>query len=379
MKLRFFLKNIPEPLADAIENIKISSFIIGAAVSVLLTFFTFYINPLSGNNTVTIYVLMAKSPFQYYAMPHGSRLLTPLLVHFLPFDYDMGFRAVAFVSFTASGILIFSLLKLFRLSDGVAAALLPAFYFAPAARFIVAHAWFPDPMTYLWLSLFFFGMITANVGVTMASVTLGVLNRPESLVIVPVLAAAWWARKQPLRSLIPIALCSLPGMLIYVFFWQLWPKIHSSLFEAMNVSPDSMSLTGEDLKSVFEQHGLSILFSSQIYREMLPCLWGPAAVGILKAPKRLTCVCFAHIFFSALPMLVAEDFFRLPFLAFPAVFLLAAIGFAELRKINLWLPLLAIAAAWIHLALAPLAIIPGLASAVLFTFIVYKWRISSTK
>ncbi|MEW6234264.1 MAG: hypothetical protein AB1656_02655 [Candidatus Omnitrophota bacterium] len=374
MKLPPFLNASPEPIANNIENISRSSFFFGAAVSLLLTLSSFYFHPLSGNNTVTIYVQMAKSPYQYYAMPHGSRLLTPLIVHFLPFAYDTGFRAVAFVSFFASGLLIFSLLKLFKLSDGIAAAFLPAFFFAPAARFIIAHAWFPDPMTYLCLSLFFFGAITANLGITTAGVTLGALNRPESLAIVPVLAAAWWVRKQPLRSLAPVVLSSIPGILIYGFFWDLWPKIHSDFFAIMNTPPESLSLTGEDLKGIFQQHGFSILLSSQIYREMLPCLWGPAAVGIISAPKRLTCVCLTHVFFSTLPMLVAVDFFRLPFLAFPAVFLLAAAGFAELRKINRWLPMLAIAAVWLHLALVPLAIWPGIVSAILFVILIYKWR-----
>lgn len=374
------LKPSIEPVVEQtqLQTIKLHELLAAVIVSLVMTIATFNIFPLSSENPVLVYIQMAKDPYRFHGMPYGGRFLTPLIAHYLPLDYDQGFRFIAFMSYWGTGVLLFLIMRLMKASMWMAFALLPAFYFASTSRYIAAHTWFNDPIAYLSLSAIFLGLLTGNLGASMGSWVISVFNRPVSLLLSPIVLIAWFKKKNICGSLVSIVVSVLPAAIIVFVIWKIWPMLSSfKILEQIMGAPTKT--TNEDLWAVFEQHGVAILLSSKIYREMLPFLWGPAAVGFLVLKPRLILLALSQIFLSAAPMMVAVDFFRLPFYAFPAFFILAGAGIAELAKINIALALVAIGICWGHLAADPFAMWPGMTSGLVFLGIVIALRVKKAK
>ncbi len=340
---------IPRESLDRIRRMDV--LIALAASSILTSIAFFWLFPLVEHNPVAIYRSMAVSPFHFYAKPYGARLLTPLIAHFLPLDPDTALRVVAFLSFVLSGTLLFLLFRLLDVNPWLAAALLPGFYFAPTAKFIIANSWFVDPMNYWLLVLVFIGIFTANTGVTAAALTLSAFNRPESMAVLPLVFIAWWRRDYPVRSLKPILIGTLPALGMGLALMFLWPVL-SDLSVMVQIGGIDAAHSN-NLSAIFKKHGFKVLISSQIYCEIVPYFWGLAAIGFLRVSPRIKILCLTHIVLSVLPMLVAIDFFRLPFYAFPAVLLLAGVGIVTLSKIHPALAIAAVLITWPFIAFAP--------------------------
>ena len=187
--------------------------------------------------------------------------------------------------------------------------------------------------------------------------------------MIPVLGVLWWERDRPVRSLLPLLGCALPGVACYLAMQFVWPRIsdYEVIFGAL---PDIMQFSSLDIRNIFSRHGVTVLFSPEIYRELLPYSWGLLAAGLVVSPMRLRLLALVHVILSILPMLVATDFFRLPFFAFPVFFLLAGIGFRALHETHCFLAYLLLVIGLVHLAVSPHAMAPGL---VLATMVVGWW------
>ncbi len=353
--------NLPLP-TNAVERIRWGDILIASLAALILSLVCFWMNPLSDHNPITQYSSMADKPFSFRELPYGGRLLTPLLAYCMPFGTDTEFRLIAFGSYFFTGLFLVLVMRLIDIPLYWAVALLPCFYFAPSARFIMANAWYTDPLNYWMMICVFFGALTRNLGVTLAAVTVGAFNRPESLFLVPVIAAAWWNVKYPVRSLLPVLWCCAPGILIFVSIWFVWPYVSDFLVIAI-ITGDPLGTSPVQIGKVFQKHGFSVLLSYEIWREIIPGAWGLAIIGILKGPRRITLFSLAHIGCSLLPMLIAVDFFRLPFFAFPGVLLLAGLGVSALNQRHPILAGAAVLVTWILLFFFPHGILAGIIAA----------------
>ena len=378
MKIDFLTGSIHRPLPDsAVERIQRWEIVPMFFASLVLTAIAFYLFPLSAKNPVDLYATIAKDPYRFRELPYGARLLTPFIVHYLPVGINEGFRIVAFVSFLFSGGLLYAMLRLAGTPPLLSLLLLPGFYFAPTPRYIIANSWYIDPMSY-WLSLAVFcGLLTGNLGVTLAGTTLGALNRPESLILFPVVAIAWWNKEYPIRSLFPSLLSALPGSLIYLGILYIWPAV-SDLQVMRNIHGSSIGTLPQNYSAIFKEHGFAILISGQIYSEMMPYLWGPAFLGLFRVPRRIALLAVSHIFLSALPLLMANDFFRLPFFAFPAILLLAGVGLAYAAQVHPAFAAVVVVISGIHAVINPRLIWPGPAVGILLLMVYVVFRTSGT-
>ncbi len=367
-----FLQDINYSIAStSVERISRWDVCMALLVSFILSSSVFaYITP-ENDNPVMIYKTMATEPYSFNAFPYGARILTPVLASHLPMDTGVSFRTISFFSFFICGTLLVLALRLFDVPLYWALALLPAFYLASSSRFIIANFWYIDPMSYWLLILLFIGMITGNFGVTMCSLALGALNRPESLSIIPVLMILWFNKEKCFNSLRTISLCVLPAILFVLIIRFIWPLISDYQVWA-KIAGRSLDINSQEYSLIFQKQGFKALFDIRIYRETLPCLWGLAAIGLIRIPRRISLAFIVHIIIVILPMIIATDYFRLPFYVFPAIIIAAGVGLTVFIEKNRISAGIIIAAIWLLTAFAPQSIIGGLILAALV--IASYWR-----
>lgn len=330
----------------------------GLSVSFLLAGLVFFLNPLSAKCPVEPYLLFAKNPFSFREFPYGARMLTPVLVGLLPLDINTGFRLVAFVSYVLCGTFLTLWLRLAGIRLAWSIALLPAFYFATTARFIAANAWYIDPMSYWTLVAALVAIMTANRGATLLFLALGALNRPESLSLLPILFIAWWRKDQPFRSLIIAGLCALPAIAFALSMRFLWPLI-SDFQVWQSISGTNFKSDPQPYSLIFAQQGFKALLDPQVYRETLPYLWGFAFLGIMHTTPRIRWMMALQMVLAILPMMIATDYFRLPFYVFPSLIFLAGLGLQSLHRIHPTLAGSSIFTVWGLLVIAPNSIVGG--------------------
>ncbi len=351
--------------SSAVEYISRFDILLALVVSSILTWFTFLLFPLQETNPVEIYYNMAKAPFHFFHFPYGARILTPLLVYCLPGNIDTGFRIVAFIAYCGSGVLLWILLRLFSVNRYAIAALLPAFFLAPTSRFIVANAWYVDPLSFSFLTVTFFSFLIVNRGMTMAALMLGAMNRPESLMILPVICIAWFNKRESIRSVLSCLFCAFPAIMYSVLIFFVWPKLSDQYFYKMISGTDNVILR-ESIREIFDQQGFAILWSPVIYREMLPFLWGFALIGFFYISTRLKILSIVYVALCALQMVVANDYYRLPFYAFPIMFILSGVGLNSFLQELRGYAVIGIILMWFHLALFPRALWPALVICTVF-------------
>lgn len=322
-----------ETVSPTIHAIRRMDLFLAILAGFLLTVVAFSLIPQVEHNPVRGYVTMANNPYSFYSFPYGTRLLTPLIVHFMPWKVDLDFRYFTALNFALSGALIYLLVRLFGLRPGLTLVLLPLFYFAPAARFIIETPWYVDPLSYTCLLLFFIGLLIKHPGLTVLGLTAGAFNRPESLIAAPLLFIVWWDRKKPLQSIGQAMLCILPGLFIALTIRFAWPHV-SDFGMIQKLAGTTLDPNSEKIADVFRQQGVKVLWDPQVYREMMPYLWGAALVGAFTASGRIALACLVYIFLTACTLMVASDFYRLPFFAFPSILVLAAAGLAGLQRIH---------------------------------------------
>lgn len=342
----------------AVKRIRRIDVLLSLGFAFLLTGVTFWLIPLRSENPVDIYVQIAKNLYRFTEFPYGARILTPVLVGILPLDINTGFRFVAFFSYVLWGTFLTIWLRLTGISLGWALGLLPVLYFASTAKFIVANAWYIDPMSYWILVVSFLGVMTGNFGLTMASLALGALNRPESLTILVVLAVAWQRKDRAIRSFLSIGLCALPALLLYLAMRYLWPLI-SDFQVWQELGGEGIYNDPQPYAEIFAQQGFKALIDPNIYKETLPCLWGLSIVGLTQSNWRIRWIMLAQIILAILPMMIATDYFRLPFYVFPALFFLSAVGIQTLSRIHPGIAGAALSAVLLLTAFAPQSILGG--------------------
>lgn len=299
----------------------------------LLTMFLFQCVPILENTTVKLYVYMAEDPYAFVEFPYGSRILTPLVVYYLPFDIDDGFRIVAFSGIWLTGTLLYQLIRVNCSSILISSGLIGCFYLTSTIHLLTAHAWFIDPMSYLFLTLTFYSAIHKQNGITTAALTFGVLNRPSSILYMPVALLLCWSNQSSKKNILQSILIMLPACICVFLIFYVWPqasnfgvtKNDASIFQFNNPN---------EVNSIFFQQGFMFLLSPVIYKELLPCIWGTILIGIMHCERKILIACIATIVISILPMIAATDYFRLPFYSFPALFILSAIGFEQLHMLH---------------------------------------------
>jgi hypothetical protein len=360
---------------SALEQVRRIDVFLSLGFAFLLTGLAFWWIPLNDSPPITVYTQFAKNPFRFWEFPYGARMLTPVLVGVLPLDTNAGFRLIALISYILCGTFLTLWLRLSGISLGWALGLLPAFYYASTAKFLIANAWYIDPMSFWILVVTFIGVMTGNIGLTMFSLALGALNRPESLTVIAVLVIAWTRKDRPVRSILTAIFCAAPAVLLYTAIFYIWPLV-SDFQVWQELGGGGLKNDPQPYAVIFAQQGFKALLDPKVYRETLPCLWGLSIAGFLQVEWRIRWMAIAQIAIAILPMTIATDYFRLPFYVFPAVIFLSALGVQFLSQIHTAWAWISLAAALLLTALAPQSILGGVtfAAVILGIVIFAKYR-----
>lgn len=356
------------------ERVRWIDVLLSFGFALFLTGLAFWWIPLNDTSPVTIYSHMAKNPYRFMEFPYGARLLTPVMVGLFPLETDAGFRLVAFVSYVLCGTFLTLWLRLAGVSLRWALGLLPAFYYASTAKFLIANAWYIDPMSFWILVVTLIGATTGNLGLTMFSLALGALNRPESLTVTAVVIIAWMRKDRLFRSVLAAVFCAAPAVLLYLAIYFIWPLV-SDFQVWQELGGGGIRDNPQPYAAIFAQQGFKALLDPKVYRETIPCLWGLSIVGMFQAEGRIRWMMGAQFLLAILPMTIATDYFRLPFYVFPAVLYLSGLGMHYLAQIHPAPAWLALAAALLLTALAPQSILggAGLAAVILGIVVFMKY------
>lgn len=322
-----------QPTHISSPNFKRFELLLSLAGTWILTWVLFQTISLAESTTVQPYIIMAQDPYKFVAFPYGSRILTPLLVYYLPFGVDDGFRIIAFCGFWLTGILLYILIRHFCSQVILSFGIITLFYLSPTVQFLTANAWYIDPLSYVFMCIGLLGAFHIQRGIVMAGFTFGVWNRPSSIIFIPAALLLCWSNQTRFRNILWSLLILLPEILCIFMILYIWP--HASNYGVAKQSIENLSFTDTtQLSEIYSQQGLLYLFSPMIYQELLPCIWGTILLGMMYCNRKILFVCLFIIIASILPMVAATDYFRLPFYAFPALFILSGIGFEQLYTLK---------------------------------------------
>ncbi|MBN2030707.1 hypothetical protein JW824_10740 [bacterium] len=132
------------------------------------------------------YLYMAKYPFQLRIAPFCYRILQPLIVTILPFEYFTGFCIVTGLSVVVTGILMFYILKALRFHYWYCFLGMVVFFaIGFATRFNVFATWHVDAFSYVFLTLAFLFILQDRPVVTSIILAVGLLAKESVLFILP--------------------------------------------------------------------------------------------------------------------------------------------------------------------------------------------------
>lgn len=167
----------------------IPDLISAVAISLVLTaiiylFLTSRADIRDGNDNA-IYMAMAENPSTYYLYPFRSRILTPIIVHFLPVELKLGFMISTFVSVNLTAIMLFLFMRRLGLSRTSSLLMLSVYLFSWGPVHSLTNPFLSDPLTYLFLVSGFY-LLLGTSDLTFAIITFcGALNRETSLFLLP--------------------------------------------------------------------------------------------------------------------------------------------------------------------------------------------------
>ena len=132
------------------------------------------------------YGLMADDPTYLARLPYTFRVLTPTLVHLLPFDTATGFAVVTVVGLWLCAAVLYAFLRALEIGPWVSAGGVTLFLFSGATTRALTTPIYVDPLTYLTELAGFYFLLTRRERLFAGTLLLGVLNRETALLLAPV-------------------------------------------------------------------------------------------------------------------------------------------------------------------------------------------------
>lgn len=284
------------------------------------------------------YIYMATHPIgNFYIAPFCWRIGLPLLIQLLPFEIQTSFLLVTFMSVTATGLVIWLLVKSMQYSDlGAFLAVLLYFSIPWGAKYQLYNFWLPDALALLLVSLVICFIVRQKWWWVGAILGFGVLVKEAVIFVAPLVYTLQAHRiidvprlkKTTLMVLLPLLLLTIVRVVIPARNQD--PAYLASLpLELSHVQKGTAEynliyLLNYIAKERIEQASLRELYRWTIGSfGLLPIFLG--LFGLLKNPGfalRLS----PFILLSYLQPLFAVNIQRLVVMASPALVLLAVVG-----------------------------------------------------
>lgn len=277
-----------------------------------------------------IYERMAQDPFAPHTFPFAYRILTPTIVHVLPFSHRVSFSLIGWLaSGTAAGFM-FLLLERLGVPRGLAVAL--ALLFAISPPLLVAslrEGRNPDPVTALVMCAGTYFIVRRNPPALAVTMLLGALNRESALFLAPLAYACWAERPWSPRALGDVALVSAPAIAAFAALRVGIPTVGREQVRGYD------SLLAGRWELIEDGVGGLAVQARRIGYVAGP-LWIFAALALRDSPFARRGLVLIGLCLVA--MTFAGDWGRIAFIAAPVVYGAGALALAPRRR--WWLPVL---------------------------------------
>lgn len=294
--------------------------------TLLLTLEEQIVKPWPALGDALSYVALAKNPSAFLASDRSQwrfRLLTPIIVHFLPFSIDVGFKLMTFAALLLSSLLLYRFLRNlgFSMIEGIVGQVL--FLSDIGVLYYLANFRLVDPLDLLFLML---GLSFAYSNKKVAFATtlaVGMLNHETTIILAPVYYLIHRKRGSvDSKRLLDSILLSIPAIVTLLILHLALPGGGQSfvLFRS-DVYVYNLGLW---LTQPVRQIELAVFTWS--------LLWIFALIGYFhycraEKPRRLM-----YILLFALALLLPSDVSRMLTLAFPAIITYSLYTIAALRR-----------------------------------------------
>jgi len=133
------------------------------------------------------YIRMAKGDFlEFKVAPYCWRVLNPLIAKVLPFELQLNFLIISFISICMSGVVIYYLVKMFNFSKLFALMGMFMYYsLGWATKFVLYDFWLPDPLSFLFILLAIYYVLTKKDLLFMILLSVGVLVKESVIFTAP--------------------------------------------------------------------------------------------------------------------------------------------------------------------------------------------------
>ena len=269
---------------------------------------------------------MANFLFSEAEAPYLYRILTPLLVFLLPVDPIIGFIIINISGLYATSIIFFYFLK--KLGFNFKSSLTGVMFFLlnPITIFLIQAIYYVDILLLFFFLLAFYALLCKNDVLFMFSVSIGVLNKEAILIILILFFLHKKKDKKIFNTVILTLLISLPP--IAVFFIIRFIIGFNSNYFSLEMIFYVLSTHIQNFQSI------SLFLHPFLIYQVFGILWLISLLNVKKIDNSLLKSSLFLLPFIFLQIIIATNYGRLLFLAFPIIIPISIYMFKDegLRK-----------------------------------------------
>ncbi|RJP34000.1 MAG: hypothetical protein C4527_03230 [Candidatus Omnitrophota bacterium] len=282
------------------------------------------------------YTRIAINPYMGEGTPWGYRLLTSLLVYWLPFSIPVGFQIINYTALLFSGVVLVYICRKMGLNGYLPFIAVIPFLLSAGVHWQINAIWFNDAVSYLLLSLSILAyMNNRDDGVALFS-TIGVMNRSSALFFLPAWYLGRFGWRINRRSLKKLILVWGSPILFFFLLRNFWITLTTYVYKN--------SLTGVfQSQGFFEFYLHDFFYFNPTLSDLLSRMFSLSLANVFFGPLLPLFILYnfsssTYRHFSALGLMtwlqftVATDVGRLETYAFPAVIPLALLFFQQQTK-----------------------------------------------
>jgi len=175
--------------------------------------------------------MMAKeNPLDFHIAPFCWRIFVPIIAKYLPFNLQLNFFLISFFGVWMTGVIIFYMVRAYISSIEYALIAMLMFYsMGWAGQFVLYDFWLPDSLSFLFISLGFYSIITKKDLLFLITLSIGVLVKESLIFLAPLFYTLNTNKIFDVKLLMKSLLIALPGIFILGTLRILIPQLNGDV------------------------------------------------------------------------------------------------------------------------------------------------------